>query len=225
MSQRKADYWCSLQHFVAVSQGVDGSTVPKSHEAFPIWEAAAGAFWGAVARGASLDQIDASMRSRTTRVPSGRRYGIVSNNIVSIYNTANTGANALAYSRSLHAALLYKYANADSAKFEAAVQSMSESQKEVERLFKEYRQTPLANDERVAGDQFEKDWPAYLQVSNKVIALATAGSVLLSALDKMQQNLRTTVTEIGSAADQLASASEDAERCHGGKLTRPDAAE
>lgn len=102
---------------------------------------------------------------------------------------------------------------------------MSESQKEVERLFKEYRQTPLANDERVAGDRFEKDWPAYLQVSNKVIALATAGSVLLSALDKMQQNLRTTVTEIGSAADQLASASEDAERCHGGKLTRPDAAE
>ena len=241
--------------------------------------------------------------------------GIASNSIVSVYTTANAGANALAYSRGLHAALLYKYANADSAKFEAAVQSMSESQKEVERLFKEYRQTPLADDERVAGDQFEKDWPAYVQLSNKVIALATAGdldgamqlfqqqvspafkaaiddlqvivasnyrqsgeaasaadaastsaywilgigvliaflaaitlgmiitrsitrplsiairsaeevadgdlskhieisgrdevSVLLSALDKMQQNLRTTVKEIGSAADQLASASEE----------------
>ena len=241
--------------------------------------------------------------------------GIASNNIVSVYTTANARANAFAYSRGLHAALLYKYANADSAKFEAAVQSMSESQREVERLFKEYRQTPLADDERVAGDQFEKDWPAYVQVSNKVIALATVGdldgamqlfqqqvspafkadsddlqvivasnyrqsgeaasaadaastsaywilgigvliaflaaitlgmiitrsitrplsiairsaeevadgdlskhieisgrdevSVLLSALDKMQQNLRTTVTEIGSAADQLASASEE----------------
>jgi len=192
---------------------------------------------------------------------------------------------------------------------------MSDGQKEVDRLFKEYRQTPLADDERVAGDQFEKDWPAYVQGANKVIALATAGdldgatqlfqqevspafkaineelkvivasnyrqsgeiadtaeavttsaywilgigvmiaflaaitlgmiitrsitrplsmalrsaeevaegdlskhievsgrdevSVLLSALDKMQQNLRTTVKEIGSAADQLASASEE----------------
>ena len=240
---------------------------------------------------------------------------IVSNNLVSVYNTGNARASAYAYSRAVHAALLFKYSKADPVKFDAAVQSMSESQKEVERLFKEYRQTPLADDERVAGDQFEKDWPAYVQGSNKVIALATAGdldgatqlfqqqvsptfkgaiddlqvivasnyrqsgetadaaeaattsaywilgvgvmvaflaaialgmiitrsitrplsiairsaeevaegdlskhieisgrddvSVLLRALDKMQQNLQTTVKEIGSAADQLASASEE----------------
>src|SRR5450830_32358 len=241
--------------------------------------------------------------------------GIVGNNLVSLYNASNVRANALAYSRWLHAALLYKYANADSDKFDAALQSMSKNQQEIERLFKEYRQTPLADDERVAGDQFEKDWPVYVQGANKVIALATAGdldgatqlfqqqvspafqtvndelkvivasnyrqsgetadaaaaasmsaywilgigvliaflaaialgviitrsitrplsiavrsaeevaegdlskhieisgrdevSVLLSALDKMQKNLRTTVKEIGSAADQLASASEE----------------
>lgn len=240
---------------------------------------------------------------------------IVSNNLVSVNNTANARALAFSYSRDLHAALLYKYSKAESSKFDAAVQSMSDGQKEVDRLFKEYRQTPLADDERVAGDQFEKDWPAYVQGANKVIALATAGdldgatqlfqqevspafkaineelkvivasnyrqsgeiadtaeavttsaywilgigvmiaflaaitlgmiitrsitrplsmalrsaeevaegdlskhievsgrdevSVLLSALDKMQQNLRTTVKEIGSAADQLASASEE----------------
>ncbi len=240
---------------------------------------------------------------------------IVGNNLVSVYNTGNARASALAYSRSLHAALLYKYTKADSVQFDTAVQSMSGHQKEVERLFKEYRQTPLADDERVAGDQFEKDWPAYVQGASKVIALATAGdldgaallfqqqvsptfktvndelqvivasnyrqtgetsgeaeavttsvywtlgigvtiaflaaialgiiitrsitrplsiavrsaeevaegdlskhiqisgrdevSVLLGALDKMQKNLRLTVKEIGGAADQLASASEE----------------
>ena len=240
---------------------------------------------------------------------------VVSNNLVSVYSTGNARAAAYAYSRALHAALLLKYSTSDSVKFDAALQSMSDNQKEVERLFREYRQTPLADDERVAGDQFEKDWPAYVQGSNRVIALATAGdlegatqlfqqqvsptfkgviddlqvivasnyrqsseaataaevattsaywvlgigvliaflaaialgliitrsitrplsiavrsaeevaegdlskhieisgrddvSVLLSALVKMQTNLRTTVQEIGSAADQLASASEE----------------
>ncbi|BAQ81472.1 methyl-accepting chemotaxis protein [Pseudomonas sp. St29] len=240
---------------------------------------------------------------------------IVSNNLVSVNNTGNARAGVFAYSKDLHAALLLKYTKADSGMFESAVQSMSENQREVERLFKEYRQTPLADDERVAGDQFEKDWPAYVQGANKVIALARAGdldsatqifqqqlspaskriidqlqvivasnyrqsgeaadaaeiattsaywtlgigvliaflaavslgmiitrsitrplsiavhsaeevaegnlsksiqvsgrdevSALLNALDKMQQNLRATVKEIGSAADQLASASEE----------------
>ena len=240
--------------------------------------------------------------------------GIASNNLISVYNTANARASVFSYSRSLHAALLYKYAKED-LKFDTAVQSMSENEKEADRLFKEYRQTPLAADERAAGDQFEKNWPAYLQGARTVIELAKAGdidgatkifqekvspafkgvsdnlqviiasnyrqsgevadaakaettsaywilgigviiaflaaialgliitrsitrplsialrsaeevadgdlskhivisgrdevSVLLSALDKMQNNLRTTVSEIGSAADQLASASEE----------------
>nr|WP_268796720.1 methyl-accepting chemotaxis protein [Pseudomonas sp. BSw22131] len=241
--------------------------------------------------------------------------GIVSNNLVSVYNTANARGKAFAYSRALHAALLIKYSKGDQAAFDAAVQSMSDNQKEVERLFKDYRQTPLHDDERVAGDQFEKTWPAYTQGASKVIALAASGDLdgatqlfrervspafkanvdaleavvasnyrqsgesavaaqvatasaywalgigvltaflaavalgmiitrsitrplyiavrsaeevadgdlsksieisgrdevgaLLSALDKMQKNLRVTVREIGGAADQLASASEE----------------
>lgn len=241
--------------------------------------------------------------------------GIVSNNLASVYSTANARSLAFSYSRSVHAALLYKYANAESIKFDAAVQSMSNDQKNIEQLFNHYRQTPLADDERIAGDQFEKSWPVYTQLANKVITMATAGdldganklfqqelspafkavneqlqtivasnyrqsgeaataaeaitasaywllgivvtiaflaavtlgmiitrsitrplsiairsaedvaegdlskrieisgrdevSLLLGALDKMQNNLRTTVKEIGSAADQLASAAEE----------------
>lgn len=62
---------------------------------------------------------------------------IVSNNLVSVNNTANARALAFSYSRDLHAALLYKYSKAESSKFDAAVQSMSDGQKEVDRLFKE----------------------------------------------------------------------------------------
>ena len=102
---------------------------------------------------------------------------IVSNNLVSVYTTSNARAKVFAYSRELHAALLYKYAKAPPSKFDAAVKSMSDDQREVEQLFKVYRQTPLDDDERVAGDQFEKDWPAYVQGASKVIALAMAGEL------------------------------------------------
>ncbi|GKQ44754.1 methyl-accepting chemotaxis protein [Pseudomonas syringae pv. theae] len=114
--------------------------------------------------------------------------GIVSNNLVSVYNTANARSDVFAYSRGLHAALLYKYSNADPVKFDAAVQFMSDSQKEAERLFNEYRQTPLADDERVAGDKFEKDWPVYVQGANKVIELARAGD-LAGAMQIFQQQV------------------------------------
>jgi methyl-accepting chemotaxis protein len=102
---------------------------------------------------------------------------LVTNNVVSIYNTSNVRAEALAYSRDLHRGMLLKYAKSDPAKFDVALQSISGNQKEVERLFKEYRQTPLADDERVAGDQFEKDWPVYLQAADRVIAMMTAGDL------------------------------------------------
>ena len=102
---------------------------------------------------------------------------IVTNNLVSVYYTGNARAKAFAYSRDLHAALLLKYSKADQAKFDATVKSMSDNQREVEQLFKQYRQTSLNDDERVAGDNFEKDWPAYIQTANKVIAQATAGDI------------------------------------------------
>lgn len=68
--------------------------------------------------------------------------GIVSNNLVSVYNTANARASVFSYSRSLHAALLYKYAKED-VKFDAAVQSMSDSEKEVDRLSSNIDSHPL----------------------------------------------------------------------------------
>lgn len=103
--------------------------------------------------------------------------GITTNNLVSVYQTSNARANTVAHYRDLHQALLFKYAKSESVKYDAAVGSMAENQAEVEKLFKEYRQTPLADDERAAGDQFEKDWPAYIQAANQVLTLASSGEL------------------------------------------------
>ncbi|MBI6710799.1 methyl-accepting chemotaxis protein [Pseudomonas syringae] len=103
--------------------------------------------------------------------------GIVNNNLVSVYNTSNARSNAIAHYRDLHRALLYKFAKADQAKYDETLKSLADNQKEVEQLFNAYRQTPLEDDERAAGDQFEKDWPAYINASSRVIELAAKGDL------------------------------------------------
>lgn len=97
--------------------------------------------------------------------------GVVSNNLVSVYNTSNARSNAIAHYRDLHRALLFKFAKADKAKYDAVIQSVADNQKEVEQLFNRYRQTPLADDERVAGDKFERSWPAYIKASAQLLEL------------------------------------------------------
>lgn len=103
--------------------------------------------------------------------------GIVNNNLISVYSTSNARSNAIAHYRDLHRALLFKFAKADQAKYEDIIRSLADNQQEVEQLFKIYRQTPLQDDERIAGDQFEKSWPAYINASSKVIELAAKGDL------------------------------------------------
>jgi methyl-accepting chemotaxis protein len=102
---------------------------------------------------------------------------ITTNNLVSVYKTSNARTNAVAHYRDLHQALLFKYARSAPGKYDAAVRSMADNQAEVEQLFKEYRQTPLADDERTAGDQFEKDWPVYIQAVNQVLTMVNTGDL------------------------------------------------
>lgn len=103
--------------------------------------------------------------------------GIVNNNLISVYSTSNARSNAIAHYRDLHRALLFKFAKADQAKYEDVIRSLADNQQEVEQLFKIYRKTPLQDDERIAGDQFEKSWPAYINASSKVIELAAKGDL------------------------------------------------
>nr|WP_191867637.1 methyl-accepting chemotaxis protein [Pseudomonas coronafaciens] len=102
---------------------------------------------------------------------------VISNNLASVYKTSNARANAVAHYRDLHRALLFKYEKVDQARYDSVVQSIADNQKEVEQLFKEYRQTPLEEDERAAGDQFEKDWPAYIEAGKSMVGLMTKGDL------------------------------------------------
>ena len=151
---------------------------------------------------------------------------VITNNLVSVYKTSNARANAVAHYRDLHRALLMKFTHASASNFDAALQSMKDNQKEVDQLFKEYRQTPLADDERTAGDKFEKDWPAYLQASNNVVVFLTAGDLdgaaslfekqVGSAYEAANSDLKTIVAsnnrQSGEVADEAAAGSAHAYR-------------
>ena len=102
---------------------------------------------------------------------------IVSNNLVSIYKASNARANSVAHYRDLHRALLFKYMATSANGYSEAVASMKDNQAEVEQLFKEYLQTPQADDERLASEQFEKAWPVYIRLANEVIAQVEAGDL------------------------------------------------
>lgn len=102
---------------------------------------------------------------------------IVSNNLVSVYKASNARTNSVAHYRDLHRALLLKFMEGGAAGYSEAVASMKDNQAEVEQLFKEYRQTPQAEDERLASEQFEKAWPLYINVTDQVIARVNAGDL------------------------------------------------
>ena len=125
-------------------------------------------------------------------------HGIASNNLVSIYKTSNARANSVAHYRDLHRAVLLKYMEADRAKYSEAVASMKDNQMEVEQLFKEYRQLPQEEDERLASEQFEKAWPAYIQGSNQMITLLDSGD-LSGASRLLEQQVAPTYTTVNDA--------------------------
>ncbi len=145
--------------------------------------------------------------------------GVISNNLVSVYKTSNARANAIAHYRDIHRALLLKYTKAPASQYNDTVKSITDNQKEVEQLFNEYRQTPLADDERAAGDKFEKDWPTYIRISDQIISLITQGNLDGAAelLDKEGVTAYNTVNDelkiiVKSNNDQTGQAAESATR-------------
>lgn len=54
---------------------------------------------------------------------------------------------------------------------------MKANQLASELAYSTYRKTPLADDERLAGDKMDKDWPVYQEFVQKFVALMKAGDV------------------------------------------------
>jgi len=115
-----------------------------------------------------------------------RLYGMlqdtVNNNLISIQKTDAVKANAIATNRDLYKAVNLAFRKSNSEAIETAIQSFAENQAEAEKAFKIYRSTPLEEDEKLAGDSFEQDWPAYITAANEVFQLLRAGDVDKAAL-------------------------------------------
>ncbi|SDI51856.1 methyl-accepting chemotaxis protein [Pseudomonas flavescens] len=125
---------------------------------------------------------------------------VFSNNLVSVSKTAEARSNAVAQNRDLFRLLDAATAGAPQSDRSAILTSLKENRQTSERAFATYRATPLADDERAAGDRMEKDWPAYQALIDRSLALIESGDFnaarLLIAGD-VHRAYRTVIDEMG----------------------------
>lgn len=100
----------------------------------------------------------------------------VANSLVSIQSADAVKANAIGTNRDLYKAMGLVLRKAPAEELEAAITSFRGNQADAEKDFKTYRTTPLEDDERAAGNDFERDWPAYVSAAEQVFALLKAGN-------------------------------------------------
>jgi len=124
---------------------------------------------------------------------------VFSNNLVSVSKTAEAKSKAIAQLKDLYA-LIAAHAENDSQSVKDTIrQAMTTNQADSEKAFAIYRKTPLADDERAAGDQMERDWPIYQAQIQKVLTVLDSGNVqgaraLMSG--EIQQAYRTVMDEL-----------------------------
>ncbi|KIQ00065.1 MULTISPECIES: methyl-accepting chemotaxis protein [Pseudomonas] len=142
---------------------------------------------------------------------------VFSNNLVSVAKTAEARSNAVAQNRDLYRLLDAATAGAPQSERSAILTSMKENRQTSERAFATYRATPLADDERAAGDRMDKSWPAYQALVERALALIESGDFdaarLLIAGD-VSQAYRTVIDEMGIMVEsnnrQIGEGAEDA---------------
>jgi methyl-accepting chemotaxis protein len=124
---------------------------------------------------------------------------VFSNNLISVSKTAEAKSKAIAQLKDLYA-LIAAHAENDSQSVKDTIrQSMNTNLADSEKAFSIYRKTPLADDERAAGDRMERDWPVYQAQIQKVLSVLDAGNVqgarsLMSG--EIQQAYRTVMDEL-----------------------------
>lgn len=124
---------------------------------------------------------------------------VFSNNLVSVAKIAEARSDAIAQNRDLYRLLAASIAGSDAAERSAIVASMNENRQTSERAFAVYRATPLADDERAAGDRMEKDWPAYQAIIERVAATIERGDLAAAKqlmAGEMHQAYRTVMDEM-----------------------------
>ncbi|MCD5976494.1 methyl-accepting chemotaxis protein [Pseudomonas sp. CDFA 611] len=102
---------------------------------------------------------------------------VFSNNLVSVAKTAEAKAKAVEQSRDMYRLYIATSTNAPQNEKDELLASMKTNQLASELAYSTYRKTPLADDERLAGDKMDKDWPVYQEFVQKFVALMKTGDV------------------------------------------------
>ncbi len=96
-----------------------------------------------------------------------------SNNLVSVANTNETMTALTTHNRGLYRLLDAK----DTATAEKMRQSINGELERAQKVYAIYRATPLEDDERAAGDQYDALMPAYMSASQNIFDLQQAGKL------------------------------------------------
>jgi methyl-accepting chemotaxis protein len=102
---------------------------------------------------------------------------VFSNSLFSVAKTAEAKVNAVAQHRDVYQ-LVNAYAdNEPQSQKDKILTSLQADRVRTEKAFAEYRTTPLADDEKVAGDRINTAWPSYQALIDKTIALLNSGDL------------------------------------------------
>jgi methyl-accepting chemotaxis protein len=142
---------------------------------------------------------------------------VFTNNLVSVSNTAQTKTKAVGQSRDLYRLYTAYASDAPQSVKDEFIASMNANRLASEQAFALYRQTPLADDERAAGDKMDRDWPVYQAMLQQYVTLLQAHDLEKARallFGDLQKSYRTVMDELTIMVDsndrQVAEGARDA---------------
>ncbi|HCV76613.1 MAG TPA: methyl-accepting chemotaxis protein, partial [Pseudomonas sp.] len=102
---------------------------------------------------------------------------LLGDNLRSIVLLNDAKSNVIGHNRDLFRLLSMAYGEAPQNDQEAVIASMKSNQADAEKPFAAYRATPLEDDEKQAGDAFERDWKTYIAGVDSILARLAAKDV------------------------------------------------
>lgn len=102
---------------------------------------------------------------------------VFSNSLFSVAKTAEAKVDAVAQHRDLYQLVNAYVDNEPQSQKDKILSSLQANRIATEKAFAEYRTTPLADDEKVAGDRINAVWPSYQALIDKAIALLSSGDL------------------------------------------------
>jgi len=101
----------------------------------------------------------------------------VDNNLFCITKIGSVKANVTSTSRNLFKVISLSTLDVNKEELAESISGLRDNQKQVEVDFRAYRTAPLENDERLAGDAFQNDWPVYVAAVEETLRALEKGDI------------------------------------------------